>query len=136
MGLHRIVYVSKPFGYGESMLNGILVQARHCNARDGLTGTLICRADMYMQLLEGPKDPLEAAYGRIVNDDRHLEVRSLLAEASAERVFPGWYMRDDPARSWMWTQKEVAAGAPAAASRDEILGIFTRLAAEPESLDV
>lgn len=134
MSLRRIVYVSKPFGYGEAMLNGILAQARHCNARDGLTGALICRADIYIQLLEGPQDRLEATYARIVDDDRHLEVRRLVDEPSGERVFPGWNMRDDPARSLMWTQKDVAAGAPAAASRDEILGIFTRLAAEPERL--
>ena len=39
-------------------------------------------------------------------------------------------MRDDPARSWMWTQKQVAAGAIANATRPELLGVFERLKAE------
>lgn len=117
------------------MLNGILLQARRCNARDGLTGALICRADIYLQLLEGTEAALEATYARIKDDNRHLEVRRLIYEPSGERLFPAWAMRDDPARSWMWTQKEVAAGAVAAASRDEILAVFARLAAEPERLN-
>lgn len=132
MAFLRLVYSSRPFGFGEAMLNGILVQARRCNARDGLTGALICRADMYLQLLEGPQAALEATYARIIDDDRHLEVRRLIHEPCEERLFGAWAMRDDPARSWMWTEKEVAAGAVAAASRDEILAVFARLAAEPE----
>ena len=132
MALHRLVYVSRPFGFDEGMLNGILIQARRCNARDGLTGALICRADIYLQLLEGPEAALEATYARIVDDNRHLEVRRLIHEPAGERLFEAWAMRDDPARSWMWTQKDVAAGALAAASRDEILAVFARLAAEPE----
>jgi hypothetical protein len=39
-------------------------------------------------------------------------------------------MRDDPARSWMWTQEEVSAGAVSAAIPAQILAIFERLAAE------
>ena len=132
MALHRLVYVSKPFGFGEAMLNGILAQARHCNARDGLTGALICRADIYLQLLEGPEEALDATYARIADDNRHLEVDRLVHEPTQERLFPAWTMRDDPARSWMWTQKEVEAGAVAGATRDEIIAVFARLAATPE----
>ena len=132
MALHRLVYASRPFGFDDAMLNGILVQARHCNARDGLTGALICRADIYLQLLEGPEAALDATYARIVDDNRHLEVRRLIHEPSEERLFPSWAMRDDPARSWMWTQKDVADGAVSVASCNEILAVFTRLAAESE----
>jgi hypothetical protein len=133
MALHRIVYVSRPFGFDEATLNGILIQAQHCNARDGLTGALICRADIYLQLLEGPEAELEATYARIAADGRHLEVQRLIHEPCGERLFPAWAMRHDPARSWMWTQQDVAARAVAAASHDEILAIFARLPVEPES---
>ena len=132
MALHRLVYVSRPFGFDDAMLNGILVQARRCNTRDGLTGALICRADIYLQLLEGPEAALEATYARIVEDSRHLEVHRLIHEPSEERLFAAWAMRDDPARSWMWTQKDVATGAVTSASRDAILAVFGRLADEPE----
>ena len=131
MSLHRLVYASRPFGFDEAILNGILAQARHCNARDDLTGALICRADIYLQLLEGPEAALEATYVRITRDDRHLNVQRLIHEPCEMRLFPSWHMRDDPARSWMWSTREVAAGAVALASRDEIIAVFERLAAEP-----
>jgi hypothetical protein len=136
MALQRLVYASRPFGFDDAMLNGILAQARHFNARDGLTGALICRADIYLQLLEGPAAALNATFARIGQDDRHLEIQLLIQEPVEDRLFPAWHMRDDPARSWIWTPKEVAAGAAARASRDEIVGVFARLAAEPVSLRV
>ena len=37
-------------------------------------GALICRDDLFLQMLEGPEAVVEAIYGRIVRDDRHLEV--------------------------------------------------------------
>ena len=43
------------------------------------------------------------------------------------RMFPGWSMRDDPAKSWMWSQREVAQGAVEKASEAEVEAVFTRL---------
>ena len=63
-------------------------------------------------------------------DDRHVEVNLLLSRVATERLFPKWAMRDDPARSWMWTQQEIADGAIAAATPQDILAIFERLANE------
>jgi len=90
-----------------------------------------CRADLYLQLLEGRESAVEATFARIKRDDRHLEVRRLFRGAARERLFPGWAMRDDPARSWMWTQAEVADGAVENAAADELFGVFSRLALEP-----
>ncbi len=135
MSLFQVVYASRPFGYDEGMLNGILADARRCNERDGITGSLICRADLYLQLLEGPTDVVTAAYQRISVDHRHLEVRRLVAGPTEHRIFPAWAMRHDPARSWIWTPDEVADGAPERAGRDAVLAIFERIAAEtPESV--
>ncbi len=127
----QLVYASRPFGFEASGLNGILSIARHCNARDGITGALICRHDIYLQLLEGPEAETEAAYGRIARDDRHLEVKRLSSRRVRQRLFPDWAMRDDPARSWMWSAAEVDGGAVARASKAELLAVFERLAAEP-----
>lgn len=130
MSLFQVVYASRPFGYDQGMLNGILADARRCNARDGITGSLVCREDLYLQLLEGRADLVAAAFERIAKDDRHLEVRRLLAGPAATRIFPDWAMRHDPARSWMWTPDQVADGAPERADRAEVLGVFQRIAAE------
>jgi hypothetical protein len=130
MDLVQIIYSSRPFGFDDALLSGILSDARRNNERDGITGALICRADLYLQLLEGPADAVEAAFARITRDDRHLEVEKRYGAPVAERLFPQWSMRDDPARSWMWTQEQVANGALSSASPLEVLAVFTRLADE------
>ncbi|MDN3573119.1 BLUF domain-containing protein [Methylobacterium longum] len=135
MSVVQLIYASRPFGFDQAMLNGILSQSRRCNSRDGITGALICRADVYLQLLEGSAAALDATYARILRDDRHLEIRRLSYHTVTDRLFPGWAMRDDPARSWMWSQSEVANGAIDQATYLQALKIFERLAAEPERED-
>lgn len=131
MSLTQIIYSSKPFGFDASVLDSILAVSRRLNARDDVTGTLICRADMYLQLIEGPDAAIQSTYKRISADDRHLDINLHISRVVTERFFPKWAMRDDPARSWMWTQAEVSAGAIQAATAADILCIFERLAAEP-----
>jgi hypothetical protein len=128
MGLMQLIYASRPFGFDEAMLNGILADARRNNPRHDITGALICRADIYLQLLEGPEEALTGLFDRIRRDDRHVEVVELRRAEVTDRLFPAWAMRDDPARSWMWTQEEVTNGAVARATPQEALAIFTRLA--------
>jgi Sensors of blue-light using FAD len=132
--LIQLVYASRPFGFDDSILNGILSSARRNNRRDGITGALVCRADLFLQMLEGPRDLVTAAFGRILKDDRHMEIACIHAGDLENRLFPAWDMLDDPARSWMWSQAEVAKGAVQAAPADEIRAIFTRIAAEPRSV--
>jgi hypothetical protein len=127
MNLIQIIYVSQPFGFEDAMLNGILADARRNNLRDDITGALICRADAYLQLIEGPEVAIRRTYARIASDDRHTNVKLLFEEPVTDRIFPGWAMRDDPARSWMWSQSQVAAGKIAEATRAELLAVFTRL---------
>lgn len=127
----RLIYASRPFGFDDLALNGILATSRRNNARDGITGALICREDLYLQLLEGPRHLVTAAFARILHDPRHTEVINLLSGDIEARLFPEWAMRHDPARSWMWTAGEVRGGAIENASMLEIAGIFERLAKEP-----
>jgi hypothetical protein len=131
MPLLQLTYMSRSFGYDDAVLAGILLDARRCNARDGITGALICRADLYLQLLEGPADMVEACFARIAVDDRHLDVRNVARREVTARLFPDWAMRHDPAKSWMWSAGEVAEGAADRATADEVLAVFARLASEP-----
>lgn len=128
MPLERLVYASQPFGFELATLNAILFEARNLNARNEVTGALICRADLYLQLLEGPPRAVAATYGRILRDDRHVDVRVLVRDTAESRMFPDWAMLDDPARSWFWNQREVEAGALDRATADEILAAFARVA--------
>lgn len=128
MSLTQLIYASRPFGFDQAMLNGILMDARRCNERDDITGALIARGDLYLQLLEGPKEKLLAAYHRIIDDDRHVEVTPLLQRQVEARMFPGWAMRDDPAESLVWSIDAVRGGAVDRATEGEVLGFFERLA--------
>ncbi len=131
MSLLQLIYASRPFGYDDLTLAGILNTARINNARDGITGALICREDLFLQLLEGPKPLVEALYQNIQRDDRHTELVRLYSQDASTRLFPDWAMKHDPARSWMWTAAEVSAGAVAHATPDAARGVFVRLAGEP-----
>lgn len=131
MRLMQLIYTSRPFGFDAAMLGDILMSARRNNGRDGITGALICRADLFMQLLEGPRGIVTRTFGRILADDRHLDVAVVHAGDIEDRLFAEWDMRDDPARSWMWSQAEVRAGAARDATADTVRAIFDRLAREP-----
>ena len=130
MTLIQLTYASRPFGFDGPTLSGILLDARRCNDRDGITGALICRDDLYLQMLEGPQAAVEATYGRIGRDDRHLEVRQLSSRtiSSSNRMFARWAMRDDPAQSWVWSRKDLDNGALDTATEAEVLAMFQRLA--------
>jgi hypothetical protein len=123
----RIIYRSQPFGFDKTMLAGILSAARRNNPRDNITGALICRHDVYLQLIEGPEHAIDALYARIADDDRHTDVRLLLEEDMGERLFPAWAMLDDEAPSLFWSSQDVAADALETASPDELRAPFVRL---------
>ena len=127
MALFRAIYTSRPFGFDAGILNGILMDARRANLRDGITGALICRGDIYLQWLEGPEEQVRDTLARIERDDRHLEVRLHVAQNASERMFGDWAMLHDPAASWIWSQEAVADGAVERASPEEITAFFMEL---------
>ncbi len=132
--LTQLIYASRPFGFHGTTLDDILFAARRNNRRDGITGALVCRADLFLQLLEGPREKVSATFGRILRDDRHLEVALIWAGDATARLFPQWDMLDDPARSWMWSREEVNAGARAAATDAQARAIFARIAQETRAV--
>jgi hypothetical protein len=127
MDVFRAIYTSRPFGFDEAILSSILMDARRANVRDGITGAPICRADIYLQWLEGPEVEVRKALERIERDDRHLEMKVHVAEHAAVRAFGAWAMLHDPAATWIWPQSEIADGALERATPDEITSFFLRL---------
>jgi hypothetical protein len=125
--MRQLIYRSQPFGFDEAMLAGILSSARRNNPRDEITGALICRHDLYLQLIEGPSSAIDALYARIATDDRHCEVGLLLNEEVSERMFPAWAMLDDEAPTLFWSPAEVTGGALEAAGPTALREAFARL---------
>ena len=127
MTLFRAIYSSRPFGFDESILYDILSEARRANLRDSVTGALICRADIYLQWLEGPEEQVRATIERIRRDDRHLEMKVHVLTSVCERIFGEWSMLHDPATTWTWSQQEVADGAVERVTPEEITAQFVRV---------
>ncbi|WP_223421562.1 BLUF domain-containing protein [Tateyamaria pelophila] len=127
MNLIQLVYVSRPFGYDAAMLSGILLDARRLNARNDITGALVCRHDIFLQMLEGPELQVTATYDRIRRDDRHVEIRKLVAKSVQTRMFSDWAMLHDPEKSWIWTSEEIADGALDRASPEDFEKVFADL---------
>jgi len=127
MPLTQLIYSSKPFGFDDTILSQILLTARRNNANAHVTGCLICRGDLYLQLLEGPDEAINRLYDSILQDDRHLEVTRRMERETDTRLFGAWAMRDDPAQSWLWTKAEVDAGALNQADPAAFLAIFERV---------
>lgn len=123
----QIIYASQPFGFDEPTLAGILLDARRCNERDGVTGALVCRHDVYLQLLEGPELPVRAAYARICGDERHTGVKELVNREISSRLFANWAMLHDPAKTLIWTKDDIADGVLDRASSTEIISVFQNL---------
>lgn len=129
----QIIYSSRPFGFDDAILSGILLDARRCNARDGISGALICRHDIYLQFLEGPEAAVQATYERIRRDNRHLEVKTRATRYGTERMFGDWGMLHDPAKSWIWSPADIADGAMDRVGQDSLWDVFESLAANAKS---
>jgi hypothetical protein len=127
VSLIQLVYSSCPFGFDLSMLGNILMKARRNNARNDITGALICRADLYLQWLEGPQEAVEATYAKILKDDRHLNIVRRITATTSTRLFAQWSMRDDPAEGWLWSQNEIKNGALDRAEAHEFRTVFERV---------
>jgi hypothetical protein len=130
MGLTRLVYVSRPLGYDPLELDDILHVSRALNARSGITGALISRWDLFLQLLEGSAGAVAETYERIRRDRRHVAVTLLGTAEAPLRLFPDWRMRHDVAPGWVWSHEAVLAGAHRSASFADSVAMFERFVTE------
>ena len=126
--MKQIIYHSRPFGFDRAMLAGILTQARRNNKRDHITGALICRQNMYLQLVEGPEDAIDELYLKITRDDRHCDVRLGYSATVETRLFPDWEMLDDSMPSVTLSCEGIPNGAVEDASPDILREVFAQIA--------
>ncbi len=126
--MKQMIYRSQPFGFDRAILAGILTHARRNNARDDITGALVCRQDLYLQLIEGPADKIDALYARILVDDRHCDIQLLLADEVEDRIFPEWTMLDDTMPSMVWSPEHIGEGAIEHSTPAMLRGLFEHIA--------
>ena len=112
------------------ILSAILVASRANNIKRDITGALICRSDIFLQLLEGPEKQVKHTYEAIQKDDRHINVFQLIDQPIEKRLFPAWAMKDDPVKTWMWSREEVSKGIVKSLSKAEVEEVFVKLSEE------
>lgn len=91
--LVRLLYASRSAQpVAPEVIEAILEQSRKHNPELGITGILCQSGEVFMQVLEGGRAPVNRLYNQIVRDERHRDVVLLHYEEIAERRFAGWTM--------------------------------------------
>lgn len=98
----RLIYISSPTRDMSSQeLKDLLEWCLGYNPPNGITGLLLYRPGMFMQVLEGEESEIRALYTRIKRDTRHRDVTDVSSGNVPMRRFDHWSMafRDlrDPA---------------------------------------
>ncbi|MES2019565.1 MAG: BLUF domain-containing protein [Pseudomonadota bacterium] len=91
--LVRLLYASHAVApVNCALIQEIMQQSHAHNHQHGITG-ILCHSDkLYMQVLEGGRDAINALYAKILRDARHADVVLLHYEEIAERRYAGWTM--------------------------------------------
>jgi len=120
-------------------IQAILDEARDHNERKGITGQLIYRSGIFLQLLEGNRDDVSLLLGRILLDSqRHENIKILLNQPMSKRVFPNWSMAykylDDSALDLVnsivpWQKLTNLSSQNKSVSNEAIMTVFEELAA-------
>ena len=73
-------------------IDAIVEQSQRNNPPRGITGLLCVFDDVFVQVLEGGRDPVCDLFNTIVRDPRHHALRILSYEEITERRFAQWNM--------------------------------------------
>lgn len=93
--LVRLLYASRAIKpIDQEFVRSILQQSRDQNEKHGITGVLCTcgKGNVFLQLLEGSREEVNALYGNIVRDPRHKDCTLLHYEEIEERKFFNWRM--------------------------------------------
>lgn len=91
--LVRLLYASRSNSKIDcDEIHSIMQQAHAHNPQNGITGILCYSEHVFMQVLEGGREAINALYARILHDPRHNDVVLLHYEEVDERRYAGWTM--------------------------------------------
>lgn len=77
---------------GNEGIDNILKVANQNNQEKQISGMLLFKGGVFIQLLEGAKDEALELYGKIASDLRHEGQKILLKQECEERLFADWTM--------------------------------------------
>ena len=91
--IRHLLYRSRQaYDFRNDDLLRLLLAARRHKGERGITGLLLYRDGVFMQLLEGARDEVERLYASSAADPRHRDVDVLHSAEDEARLMPGWHM--------------------------------------------
>lgn len=94
--MYQLIYLSHASDdfdpYGDKGIQSILQTASMTNSMNDITGMLIYRNHIFLQLLEGEEEQVKELYEKIKSDSRHKDIQTILEQDTDKRVFPTWSM--------------------------------------------
>jgi hypothetical protein len=92
--LSQLVYMSNSSEnfYIEADIDNILRKASGFNTSHNITGLLIYKGGVFVQLLEGSKVEIESLIEKIATDKRHENLKVIYEGTSKSRIFNDWTM--------------------------------------------
>jgi hypothetical protein len=110
---------------GQHHVADIVATARKNNPDHGITGFLVIGADWFAQVLEGPAHEVSALFRRILQDQRHRDVRLVDTRMASARQFGTWSMGTSDRRLTAMALDEILNQSPTVTVRpiDRVLMI-------------
>lgn len=96
MSVFQLAYISFASDFfkkdSKTGVSDILEEAKEFNKENGITGMLLFRNGVFLQILEGSRLEVLNLYGRIASDLRHEGIKTLIKQQNSERLFADWSM--------------------------------------------
>jgi len=127
----QVVFASRPLNYSVPAMLNILLKARQYNTLHDLTGALIYRDDLFLQLLEGTSHTVRTVIKRIMADPRHTDIAVLYERSIPSRTFSRWNMYENTLDDPRWGRLAVREGEHLTLPQNEVLAFFTRMSDKP-----
>ena len=91
--MYEIIYMSSATKLlSEEEVNYLLVQARHFNYVNYITGVLLYIEGDFLQVIEGHKETINALFEKIKKDKRHKGIIVVYEGEKEKRQFSDWSM--------------------------------------------
>ena len=91
--MNLLIYKSRCKGVANwDLVESILESSNRNNFENGITGVLVVTETHFLQVLEGPFEPLNATFERIARDTRHGGTQLISFTEIGERRFSDWGM--------------------------------------------
>lgn len=91
--MKQLIYLSSAaYLFNGDELAEILTVSRVNNRRSDLTGLLLYSHGTFIQVLEGPEEKVNTTFERILHDERHKNIITLINITTLQRDFSEWSM--------------------------------------------